>query len=50
VKLCCTLDVEPAAGPYGDLKLAAEWGKYYVVSDWKEIESAQPARQDRTAG
>jgi hypothetical protein len=48
VKLCCTLDVEPAGGPHGDLKLAAEWGKYWVPSDWKEIKRA-PAVAEATA-
>jgi lipopolysaccharide transport system ATP-binding protein len=45
VKLCCTLDVEAAAGPHGDLKLDADWGKYWVLSGWKEIEPAHAARE-----
>ncbi len=34
VKLCCTLEVHPAPGPHGDLKLEPEWGKYWVPSNW----------------
>jgi lipopolysaccharide transport system ATP-binding protein len=48
VKLCCTLDVEPAAGPYGDLKLSPEWGKYWVTSEWKELEA--PVAREATRG
>lgn len=35
VKLCSKLRVDPAPGPYGDLQLEPEWGKYWVGSDWK---------------
>src|SRR5262249_57829004 len=45
VKLCCTLDVEPAAGPFGDLKLAAKWGRYWVLSDWEKIEPVRVPRE-----
>jgi lipopolysaccharide transport system ATP-binding protein len=48
VKLCCTLDVEPAGGLHGDLKLAAEWGKYWVLSDWEEIEATAGAALEAT--
>ncbi|TRZ50667.1 ABC transporter ATP-binding protein [bacterium] len=34
VKLCSTLEVEPAPGPYGDLKLNPMWGKYWLKSHW----------------
>jgi lipopolysaccharide transport system ATP-binding protein len=34
VKLCCTLEVYPAPGLYGDLKLEPEYGKYWVASVW----------------
>jgi len=35
VKLCCALQVDPAPGPFGDLKLDSRWGKYWVQSDWQ---------------
>ncbi len=35
VKLCCTLHVDPAPGPYGDLKLDPLFGKYWVQSYWQ---------------
>ena len=34
VRHCCTLRVHPAPGPFGDLKLDARFGSYYVSSDW----------------
>lgn len=35
VKLCCTLQINPAPGAYGDLKLDPVWGKYWVQSEWR---------------
>jgi Wzt C-terminal domain len=35
VKLCCALQVDPAPGPVGDLKLDPLYGKYWVQSDWR---------------
>lgn len=37
VKLCCVLQVDPAPGPHGDLKLDPIWGKYWVYSDWATV-------------
>jgi lipopolysaccharide transport system ATP-binding protein len=34
VKLCCSLQINPAPGPHGDLKLDPIWGKYWVPSEW----------------
>jgi lipopolysaccharide transport system ATP-binding protein len=34
VKLCCALQIDPAPGPHGDLKLDPTWGKYWVPSEW----------------
>lgn len=34
-RLSCVLDVNPAPGAHGDLKLDSIWGKYYVNSCWK---------------
>ena len=33
-KLCCTLEIYPAPGPSGDLKLEPKYGKYWVRSNW----------------
>jgi lipopolysaccharide transport system ATP-binding protein len=35
VKLCCVLQVDPAPGPLGDLKLDPLYGKYWVQSNWQ---------------
>ena len=35
VKLCCALQVDPAPGPLGDLKLDPLYGKYWVQSNWQ---------------
>src|SRR5262245_56430397 len=42
-KLCCTLEVDPAPGPYGDLKLEPEYGKYWVLSTWNAAQNQMPA-------
>ncbi len=34
VKHCCTLRVDPAPGPHGDLRLDSAWGKYWIQSNW----------------
>jgi lipopolysaccharide transport system ATP-binding protein len=34
VKYCCTLRVQPAPGPSGDLRLRSEFGRYWIPSDW----------------
>ncbi len=34
VKLCCSLQIDPAPGPHGDLKLNLAYGKYWVQSNW----------------
>jgi lipopolysaccharide transport system ATP-binding protein len=34
VRHCCSLRVEPAPGPHGDLQLDPTWGKYWVPSTW----------------
>jgi lipopolysaccharide transport system ATP-binding protein len=34
-RMCAELDVIPAPGPHGDLKLDSTWGKYYLHSDWQ---------------
>jgi lipopolysaccharide transport system ATP-binding protein len=41
VRLCCTLHVNPAPGPHGDLKLDPAWGKYWVASVWTANELSQ---------
>lgn len=33
-KHCCSFDVEPAPGEFGDLKLDPAWGKYWVKTEW----------------
>jgi lipopolysaccharide transport system ATP-binding protein len=33
-KHCATLHVHPAPGPYGDLQLVPNYGKYYTQSHW----------------
>ena len=33
-KHCCTLEIYPAPGPSGDLKLEPKYGKYWVRSNW----------------
>ncbi len=35
VKLCNAIQVDPAPGPYGDLKLDPRWGRIYVQSYWQ---------------
>ncbi|MCM3902712.1 MAG: ABC transporter ATP-binding protein [Pyrinomonadaceae bacterium] len=40
-KLCCTLQIDPAPGPYGDLKLNLAYGKYWVQSNWMVNGSAK---------
>jgi len=40
VKYCCTLRVEPAPGPHGDLRLNPTWGKYWVPSRWGRVRAA----------
>lgn len=40
VKLCSTLQVDPAPGPNGDLRLDPQWGKYWVPSRWTRRDSA----------
>lgn len=37
VKFCCSLHVDPAPGPYGDLKLDPLWGKYWIESGWSVV-------------
>lgn len=37
VRQCLALQVEPAPGPHGDLRLNSRWGRYYVPSDWKSV-------------
>ena len=34
VKLCSAIEVDPAPGPHGDLKLDRLWGQYWVPSRW----------------
>lgn len=34
VRHCCSLRVEPAPGPHGDLQLNHAWGMYWVPSKW----------------
>jgi lipopolysaccharide transport system ATP-binding protein len=36
-KQCCSLRMDPAAGPKGDLKLDSRWGKYWVPSEWMGV-------------
>jgi len=33
-KLCYSVEIHPAAGPHGDLKLEPQYGKYWVRSNW----------------
>jgi lipopolysaccharide transport system ATP-binding protein len=35
-KHCCTLRVEAAPGPHGDLRLESAWGKYWTQSTWSQ--------------
>lgn len=34
VKHCSTLEILPAPGPFGDLKLESKYGRYWVPSQW----------------
>jgi lipopolysaccharide transport system ATP-binding protein len=36
VKLCCSLNMEAAPTPHGDLKLDPLWGKYWIPSAWSK--------------
>ena len=44
VKLCCELQIDPAPGPHGDLKLDPTWGKYWVPSEWAAAASGRGRR------
>jgi lipopolysaccharide transport system ATP-binding protein len=35
VKLCSVLQIVPAPGPFGDLKLDPTWGQYWIPSEWR---------------
>src|SRR5262249_24790547 len=37
-KHCLTLRVYPAPGPCGDLRLNPHWGKYWVQSEWHQVD------------
>ena len=39
-RLCATLDVFPAAGEFGDLKLDPAWGRWFVRSHWERTAHA----------
>ena len=38
-RMCAELNIIPAPGPHGDLKLDAAWGKYFLPSCWKSIQN-----------
>jgi len=33
-RMCAEINIIPAPGPHGDLKLDATWGKYFLASNW----------------
>ena len=33
-RMCAVLDIHPAPGEWGDLKLDPEWGKVFIPSRW----------------
>jgi hypothetical protein len=39
--MCATIDVHPAPGKFGDLKLQQEWGKVFLPAKWK-VHRAEP--------
>ena len=39
VRLCSSIQVAPAPGPFGDLNLDPAWGRSWVPSSWKMIDS-----------
>jgi len=38
-RMCAQLNIIPAPGPHGDLKLDSAWGKYFLPSCWKSIQN-----------
>jgi hypothetical protein len=40
VRACASLEVYPAPGPHGDLKLLQGWGMYWVPSNWVATENS----------
>ena len=38
VRMCCSIEVIPKPGDFGDLRLDPLWGKYWVKSEWKAID------------
>ena len=35
VEYCLSFTVLPRSGPFGDMRLDLNWGKYYVPSEWE---------------
>ena len=38
-RMCAALDIYPAPGKWGDLKLNGEWGKVFIPSQWRIVGS-----------
>jgi lipopolysaccharide transport system ATP-binding protein len=38
-RMCAELDILPTSGPHGDLKLDSAWGKYFLPSEWKSVQT-----------
>jgi lipopolysaccharide transport system ATP-binding protein len=39
-RMCAELNILPTPGPHGDLKLDSTWGKYFLPSVWKCVQSS----------
>ena len=46
VRLCSSIQVAPAPGPFGDLNLDPAWGKYWVPSLWEKVAAPAAATVD----
>ena len=46
-RMCCTIQIVPKPGDFGDLRLDPLWGKYWVRSVWKAIEASRDGTRSR---
>jgi hypothetical protein len=42
IENCVSLRVLPRSGPFGDMRLTSNWGKYFVASQWTLSPSTSP--------
>jgi lipopolysaccharide transport system ATP-binding protein len=40
-RMCCNIQIVPKPGEFGDLRLDPHWGKYWVSSVWKAIQTGR---------